>query len=59
MKLLSVPEVAERLGFSQKKVWAMIYRRELEIVRIGRSVRLPESSINELVERSTVPAQVA
>ncbi len=59
MKLLSVPEVAERLGFSQKKVWAMIYRRELEIVRIGRSVRLPEASINELVERSTIPAQVA
>ena len=36
-KLLRVTEVVELLNLSPKTVWAMIYRRDLEVVRIGRS----------------------
>ena len=55
-KFLKVPEAAEQLNMSQKAIWAMIYRREIDVVRIGRSVRIPLSAIDRLVERGTVPA---
>ena len=55
-KLMKVPEAAELLNISQKAIWAMIYRREIDVVRIGRSVRIPLTAIDELVERGTVPA---
>ena len=57
MKLLRVPEAAEQLNMSQKAVWAMIYRREIDVVRIGRSVRIPLTAIDQLVERGTIPAE--
>ena len=55
-KLLRVPEAAELLNISQKATWAMIYRRDIDVVRIGRSVRIPLSAIDQLIERGTVPA---
>jgi excisionase family DNA binding protein len=55
-KLLRVPEAAELLGLSPKTVWTMVYRRDLEVVRIGRSVRIPITTIEALIERGTVPA---
>jgi excisionase family DNA binding protein len=55
-KLLRVPEAAEQLNISQKAIWAMIYRRDIEVVRIGRSVRIPQSALDQLVERGTIPA---
>jgi len=55
-KLLKVPEAAEQLNMSQKAIWAMIYRREIDVVRIGRSVRIPLTAIDRLVELGTVPA---
>jgi excisionase family DNA binding protein len=54
--LIRVPEAAKLLNLSQKTIWAMIYRRDFEVVRIGRSVRIPQTSIDELIERGTVPA---
>jgi excisionase family DNA binding protein len=55
-KLLKVPEAAELLNISQKAIWAMIYRRDIDVVRINRSVRIPLDAIYQLVERGTVPA---
>jgi excisionase family DNA binding protein len=55
-KLLRVHEAADALNLSAKTIWAMIYRRDLDVVRIGRSVRIPASAIDELIERGTVPA---
>jgi excisionase family DNA binding protein len=56
-KLMRVPEAAELLNMSQKTIWAMIYRREVDVVRIGRSVRIPLSAIDQLIERGTIPAR--
>lgn len=55
-KLLRVNEAAERLNLSPKTIWAMIYRRDLEVVRIGRAVRIREETLDELIARGTVPA---
>jgi excisionase family DNA binding protein len=55
-KLLKIPEVAEFLNISCKTAWAMVYRRDIEVVRIGRSVRIPQRTLDQLVERGTIPA---
>jgi excisionase family DNA binding protein len=55
-KLLRVPEAAELLNLSPKTIWAKISRRDIEVVRIGRLVRIPQSAIDRVIERGTVPA---
>jgi excisionase family DNA binding protein len=55
-RLLKVAEAASRLNLSVKTVWKMVYSRKLEVVRIGRSVRIPENSIKKLIDDGTTPA---
>jgi excisionase family DNA binding protein len=55
-RLLRVKEAADLLNLSPKTIWSMVYRRELDVVRIGRSVRIPCAAIEALIERGTVPA---
>ena len=57
-RMLTVGEAAEQLGLSPKTIWAWIYTRRVCIVRLGRSVRIPQSSIEELIEAGTIPAKV-
>jgi|1185.fasta_scaffold488355_2 excisionase family DNA binding protein len=42
--LLSVPQVAERLGISDKGAWNIVQRGELPSVMIGASRRMVEQS---------------
>jgi excisionase family DNA binding protein len=58
-RLYKVPEAAEMLGLSAKKVWAMVAGRELDVVRIGRCVRIPAHSLDRLIENGTTPASVS
>jgi excisionase family DNA binding protein len=58
-KLYKVPETADQLGLSTKTIWKMIYAGELTCTRIGRSVRIPEAAIQELIEGGTIPGRVA
>jgi excisionase family DNA binding protein len=58
-KLARVPETAQMLDLSAKKVWAMVAAREIETVRIGRSVRIPLEAIEKLILENTTPARVA
>ena len=54
--LLTVNQVAERTGWRPKTVRMKVWRRELEFVKLGRSVRFREESIERLIDRNTVPA---
>ena len=54
--LLKVPEAASRLNLSVKTTWKMVYGRKVDVVRIGRSVRIPEESIDKLIDDGTIPA---
>jgi excisionase family DNA binding protein len=56
-RLFKVPEAASRLNLSVKTIWKMVYGRKLDVVRIGRSVRIPEESIDKLIDDGTIPAQ--
>jgi excisionase family DNA binding protein len=56
-RLLKVPEAAMRMNISCKTAWKMVYGRKIDVVRIGRSVRIPEESIDKLIDDGTTPAQ--
>lgn len=54
---LKVPEAASRLKLSVKTIWKMVYARKFDVVRIGRSVRIKEESIDKLIDDGTLPAR--
>lgn len=49
--LLSVPEVAKTLGLGRTKVYELIAREGLPVVRFGRAVRVPVISLQRWVEQ--------
>ncbi len=52
--LLTVKETAEVLGVKASTVRAWIHRREkLEVVKVGRAVRIPESAVQRFVRENT------
>jgi excisionase family DNA binding protein len=55
-RLYKIPEVSEMLAVSQKLIWKMVASRELDVVRIGRSVRIAAESVDALIEQGTTPA---
>lgn len=58
-KLLTAEEVAQQLGWKVKTVYQKRYRREIEYVKVGRSVRFTQEAIDRLIEENTVPALTA
>jgi excisionase family DNA binding protein len=56
-KLVTLNEAAEQLGVSIAAVRDWRFRRKhLDFVKVGRSVRVLQNSIDNLIERQTVPA---
>ncbi len=54
-ELLTVPQAAGRMTVSEKTTWRMVYAGKLEVVRIGRSVRVTGKSVDDLIEDGTTP----
>lgn len=48
-KTLSVPEVAEELGISERAVWQRIYRNQLPHRRWGRRVFILAAELEEFL----------
>lgn len=57
--LLNVNEVAHLLGLKPATLRAWILLRKIEFVRVGRAVRIPRKSVDEFIERNTIPAREA
>ncbi len=53
-RLLTVDEVAERLGTSVRFPRRLIAERRITFVRIGRLVRIPEAAVTEMIDAGTV-----
>jgi excisionase family DNA binding protein len=51
--LLTIEQVFTYLGVKRSKVYNLIERGELPVVRIGRSVRIHPDAVREYVERNT------
>ena len=56
MRLLTIPEAADRLGLKPATVRFWIWTRRIGFVKVGRAVRLREDTILDIIERGTVPA---
>jgi len=54
-QLLSVEAAAERLGTKPRFIRRLIAERRIEFVRVGRHVRISESSLAEFIEAGKVP----
>lgn len=53
-RLLTVAEVAERLGTTERFPRRLIEERRIAFVRLGRKVRIPESVLNEFIAAGLV-----
>lgn len=56
-RLLSVPEAAEMLDLTPKGLWAMVGRRDIESVKVGRLRKIPATAIEEYIAQRTTPAR--
>jgi excisionase family DNA binding protein len=54
--LLTVPQVAKFLQLSERQIFRLIDASELATVRIGRSVRIEQSAIEEFIRNKRVKA---
>ena len=52
-QLLKIEETAKVLGIGRSKAYEMVRRRELPIVRIGGSVRVPATELRRWIEQKT------
>ncbi|MCQ8192764.1 excisionase family DNA-binding protein [Streptomyces rugosispiralis] len=53
-RYLSVAQVAELLGTTDRFPRRLIAERRIKYVKVGRHVRIPESVIQEYIDASTV-----
>lgn len=53
-RLLSVAQVAELLGTTERFPRRLIAERRIRFVRVGRHVRIPESALREFVAAGLV-----
>ena len=51
VRFLTVAEVAEMMRVSKMTVYRLVHAGELPAVRFGRSYRVPESAVAEVVQR--------
>jgi excisionase family DNA binding protein len=56
-KLLNVEEFAAEVGWKPATVRQKVWRREIEFIRMGRSIRFKRKTAEKLVDRGTVPAR--
>lgn len=55
-RLLSVPEIAERLNVTEHWVRRAVFERRFPVVRVGRLVRVSDVDLEEFIEANRVVA---
>lgn len=53
-RLLSVAQVAERLGTTERFPRRLVAERRITFVKVGRHVRIPESAVQSFISARTV-----
>ena len=54
--LLTIPEVAYRLGLGRSFVYELVMKGEIKSVKIGRARRVPVSAVEEFVRAKVLQA---
>ncbi len=57
--LLTPADARARLHVGRNALYDLIKRREISVVMMGRKILVPESEIDRLIARATVPAKRA
>lgn len=57
MKLLTLGQAAEQLAVSIATLRSWVWHKKIEVVRIGRCVRIRQEVLDELVAKGIVPAK--
>lgn len=55
-KLFKISEATDLTGIKEPTWRAWILHRKISVVRLGRSVRIPEEEILRLIREGTTPA---
>ncbi len=53
-KMLTVSQVADRLGFSLNTIYTLVASGGIEHVRIGSKIRFTPEQLEQFIERQTV-----
>ena len=56
-RLLTIPEAAGLLGLKCATLRTWIWTRQIEYVKLGRSVRLRDEVIQDRIKQGTIPAR--
>ncbi len=56
VRFLTVAEVASIMRVSKMTVYRLVHSGELEAIRVGRSFRVPEQTVNQYLRDSFVAA---
>jgi excisionase family DNA binding protein len=54
--MLTVEEAAEKLGVRASTIRSWVWKRQIEFVKISRSVRIPDKVVDRLIRSGTRPA---
>lgn len=55
--MLTVAQVADRLGLKPATIRLWIAKRKLAHVKLSRAVRVPEAEVERLIRENTIPAR--
>lgn len=56
VKLLSIKTASRQLDVSLRQAYQLIYDRQIEHVRIGRSLKITQDALDAFIARNTVGA---
>lgn len=55
-RLLTIEQTAEHLGVKPATIRSWILKREkIEVVKVGRLIRIKESSVHKFIDMNTIP----
>jgi excisionase family DNA binding protein len=55
-ELNTIPQAAQQLNLSNSTIRSWIWQRRIESVRVGRALRIRQSVIDAVIEKSITPA---
>ncbi|MGO9094760.1 MAG: helix-turn-helix domain-containing protein [Bryobacteraceae bacterium] len=54
---LNIQDAADYLGVRPSTIRQWVWRSKIDVVRIGRCIRIPRQALDRIIEEGTTPAQ--